>query len=70
MSLVQGYSSEEDDTTVNHGEDAFGLSAISSKRARVETNAVSKVETSAPDVLAEVWVILSHTELILRLLHL
>lgn len=56
MPLVQGYSSDEDDATMSPTHDAFGISAIPvSKKARIEdTEMVEKVETSAPDVLAEV----------------
>lgn len=56
MPLVQGYSSDEDDATMSPTHDAFGISAIPvSKKARIEdAEMVEKVETSAPDVLAEV----------------
>lgn len=55
MSLIHGYSSDEDDTPVI-AQDAFGISALpSSKKPRVkETEVETRVETSAPDVLAEV----------------
>lgn len=57
MSLLHGYSSDEDDAMGNHGDDAFGLSALTtSKKARVDTQVASNIETSAPDVLAEVCV--------------
>lgn len=59
MSLVQGYSSDEDDVQMAQGDDTFGLSAIpTSKKARVENQVVSMVETSAPDVLSEVCTLL------------
>ncbi|KAL5518583.1 hypothetical protein ACEPAH_266 [Sanghuangporus vaninii] len=54
MSLVQDYSSDEDSAVVNT-QDAFGITALpSSKKPRVgDAETGTKVETSAPDVLAE-----------------
>ena len=55
MSLVQGYSSDEDDGPRVPTNDAFGLSALhASKKPRVDEPSTSLVPTSAPDVLAEV----------------
>ena len=55
MSLVQGYSSDEDDMSTKPSEDAFGISSIpAQKKRRMEESAVTRVESSAPDVLAEV----------------
>jgi hypothetical protein len=54
MSLVQGYSSDEDAGDIT--QDVFGISAVSSsKKPRVEEpSASSLVPSSAPHVLAEV----------------
>ncbi|KAI0067965.1 pre-mRNA splicing factor [Artomyces pyxidatus] len=53
MSLVQGYSSDEDSGLLDSN-DAFNLSAISSsKRPRMEESASKTQFKAAPDVLAE-----------------
>ena len=55
MSLVQGYSSDEDDGPHSATNDAFGLTSIPvAKKLRVDEPSTSLVPTSAPDVLAEV----------------
>ena len=55
MSLVQGYSSDEDDGPHPATNDAFGLTSIPvAKKLRVDEPSTSLVPTSAPDVLAEV----------------
>ena len=56
MSLVAGYSSDEDNGPASPTNDAFGLSNIpASKKMRVD-EASSSLQTiqAAPDVLAEV----------------
>lgn len=60
MSLVQGYSSDEDDGVRVPTNDAFGLANLPvAKKLRVEDSqpSTSLVPTSAPDVLAEVSVL-------------
>ena len=55
MSLVQGYSSGEDDGPQVSSNDVFGLSSLPvAKKPRVDEPSTSLVPTSAPDVLAEV----------------
>lgn len=57
MPLVQSYASDDDDAPISPMEDAFGVSSIPvAKRPRIEGDAVAvtTVQTSAPDVLAEV----------------
>lgn len=56
MSLVQGYSSGEEDGPATSSKDAFGLSNVhSAKKARVDETSSSKVVIeAAPHVLAEV----------------
>jgi hypothetical protein len=52
MSLVQGYSSDED--VAGHS-DAFNLAAIpSTKRFRVQDTPLNTTPHAAPDVLAQV----------------
>lgn len=58
MSLVQGYSSGEDE---DYSKDAFGLSSIpASKKIRADVSATPVVAVAAPDVLSEVS-LLSHS---------
>ncbi|KII93704.1 hypothetical protein PLICRDRAFT_131754 [Plicaturopsis crispa FD-325 SS-3] len=53
MSLVQGYSSDEDNDTTSVSNDVFGLSSIpAAKKARVE-QPTNVAPSAAPDVLAE-----------------
>ena len=60
MSLVQGYSSDEDATTATAQRDAFNLAALSSsKRLRVQDAPVNSNPHAAPDVLAQVGFFLS-----------
>ncbi len=60
MSLVQGYSSDEDATTATAQQDAFNLAAISSsKRLRVQDTPMNTKLHAAPDVLAQVGFFLS-----------
>ena len=56
MSLIQGYSSGEDEGPVSPTNDAFGLVSLpAAKKPRVESpNPMSVVPHSAPDVLSEV----------------
>ena len=55
MSLVAGYSSDEDAGPVSPTTDAFGLSNIpAAKKPRVEEPSSSLVVQAAPDVLSEV----------------
>ena len=56
MSLVQGYSSDEDDGPVAAANDAFGLASIPvAKKLRTDEPSSSKVTIeAAPHVLAEV----------------
>lgn len=55
MSLVHGYSSDEDDGPQVSTNDAFGLSSLPQiKKLRVDEPSTSLFPTSAPDVLAEV----------------
>ncbi len=55
MSLLAGYSSDEDDGPSSNSNDTFGLSSIPvTKRLRVEEPASGLIVTAAPDVLAEV----------------
>lgn len=60
MSLLQGYSSDEDDTSISAANDAFGLSSLpTAKKARIDEASGSGSEVTikplaAPDVLAEV----------------
>lgn len=57
MSLVQGYSSGEDE---DFSKDAFGLSSIpASKKTRTDVYGAPVVAVAAPDVLSEVS-LLSH----------
>ena len=52
MSLVQGYSSDEDVATLS---DAFNLSAVPlSKRSRFQDTPLNTTPHAAPDVLAQV----------------
>ncbi|OSX67807.1 hypothetical protein POSPLADRAFT_1072557 [Postia placenta MAD-698-R-SB12] len=59
MSLLQGYSSDEDDTSISAANDAFGLSSLpTAKKARIDEASGSGSEVTikplaAPDVLAE-----------------
>lgn len=55
MSLIQGYSSDEDDAKLQ-GNDVFGLSAVpSTKKVRLDEPVQPKITANAaPDVLAEV----------------
>jgi hypothetical protein len=54
MSLVQGYSSDEDATTATL-QDAFNLAAVpSTKRLRFHETTLNTTPQAAPDVLAEV----------------
>ncbi|KAI0344157.1 pre-mRNA splicing factor [Trametopsis cervina] len=54
MSLVQGYSSEEDDGPIIDANDAFGLAALpATKRPRVEASSSSLTVEAAPHVLSE-----------------
>lgn len=53
MSLVHGYSSDEDDVHTTPSDDVFGISSIAAN-SRNQTNSLVKVDTSAPDVLEEV----------------
>lgn len=55
MSLIQGYSSDEDDAKLQVN-DVFGLSAVpSTKKVRLDEPAQPKITANAaPDVLAEV----------------
>jgi len=54
MSLVQGYSSDEDAGTVTAQRDAFNLAAVSSsKRLRVQDVPMNSNPHAAPDVLAQ-----------------
>ena len=55
MSLVHGYSSDEDATTITAQQDAFNLASVSlSKRLRVQDTPVNTNPHAAPDVLAQV----------------
>ena len=56
MSLIQGYSSGEDDGPVSPTNDAFGLASLPvAKKPRVEAQKpTSVIPLSAPDVLSEV----------------
>ena len=56
MSLVQGYSSDEDDAPVVHSDDAFGLSSLpAAKKPRTEEPSSSSLSVvAAPHVLSEV----------------
>jgi hypothetical protein len=55
MSLVQGYSSSDEDVTTETLKDAFNLAAVSStKRLRVQQSTPVTIPQAAPDVLAEV----------------
>ena len=56
MSLIPGYSSDEDNDSISHIKDAFNLSSLpSAKRPRVEVSAPPRTAfQAAPDVLAEV----------------
>ncbi len=55
MSLVQGYSSDEDDVSHTPTNDVFGFTSLhAAKKPRVDEPSTSLVPTSAPDVLAEV----------------
>lgn len=55
MSLITGYSSDEDNGPVSPTADAFGLSNLpAAKKLRVEDPVSSLVVQAAPDVLAEV----------------
>ena len=54
MSLVQGYSSDEEDTSAALN-DAFNLAAVpSTKRHRFEPTTSTTAPQAAPDVLAQV----------------
>ncbi|KAI0786117.1 pre-mRNA splicing factor [Abortiporus biennis] len=54
MSLVAGYSSDEDDASLSTSNDAFGLSNLPvAKKPRVEIAPLLPTPTAAPDVLAE-----------------
>ncbi|PSR80708.1 hypothetical protein PHLCEN_2v6624 [Hermanssonia centrifuga] len=54
MSLLAGYSSDEDDGPSSNSNDTFGLSSIPvTKRLRVEEPPSGLIVTAAPDVLAE-----------------
>ncbi|KIY47062.1 pre-mRNA splicing factor [Fistulina hepatica ATCC 64428] len=64
MSLVQGYSSDEDDYPINPN-DVFGLSSISAaKKARIDEPTAVPVTETAPHVLAED--VLHQTSLVTR----
>ncbi len=55
--LISGYSSSEgEDVPTSPSDDAFGLSSmVPSKRPRLDnSSSTARVESSAPDVLAEV----------------
>lgn len=53
--LLPSYSSDEDDVPTKVSEDAFSISSIpAQKKRRVEESVLTKVDTSAPDVLSEV----------------
>lgn len=56
MSLIQGYSSGEDEDPVSPTNDAFGLASLpAAKKPRVEVQKpTSVIPHSAPDVLSEV----------------
>lgn len=56
MSLIQGYSSGEDEGSVLPTKDAFGLASLPAiKKPRVETpEPMSVIPHSAPHVLSEV----------------
>jgi hypothetical protein len=55
MSLVHGYSSDEDATTTAAHQDAFNLAAMSSSgRLRVQDTPMNANPQAAPDVLAQV----------------
>ena len=56
MSLIQGYSSGEDEDPVSPTNDAFGLASLpTAKKPRVELQKpTSVIPHSAPDVLSEV----------------
>ena len=55
MSLVTGYSSDEDNGPSSPTGDAFGLAKLpTAKKPRVEDVASGIVVTAAPDVLSEV----------------
>ena len=55
MSLVPGYSSDEDDGPSSPTNDAFGLSHIpTAKKVRVDEHGASLKPQAAPHVLAEV----------------
>jgi pre-mRNA-processing factor 17 len=55
MSLVQGYSSDEDDGSLSLTSDAFGLSRLqTAKKIRVEEPRSPLQPQAAPHVLAEV----------------
>lgn len=55
MSLVPGYSSDEDSELVSTTEDAFGLSKLpAAKKPRTDESASRLELKAAPDVLAEV----------------
>jgi hypothetical protein len=55
MSLVQGYSSSDEDATTESIQDAFNLAAVpSTKRLRAQESIPITIPQAAPDVLAEV----------------
>ena len=56
MSLVTGYSSDEDNGPISPTTDAFGLSSIpSAKKMRIDESILSAHNVdAAPDVLSEV----------------
>jgi hypothetical protein len=61
MSLVHGYSSDEDATTTATHQDTFNLAAVSSaKRLRVQDTPTNTNPKAAPDVLAQVGFPFSH----------
>ena len=73
MTLVQGYSSDEEDNIASSSKDVFGLSSIPSvKKLRLDEDVASTatnlmVDTSAPHVLAEVHLFVSMHTLFRRL---
>lgn len=55
MSLLHGYSSDEENAGKSVMEDAFGVASLpAAKRPRLDGETAPIVQSSAPDVLAEV----------------
>lgn len=70
MSMVPHYSSDDDNDDAATSADAFGISVIQAAKPIVPAmSSVAKIESSAPDVLAEVSLVVErysyvHNELI------